>query len=114
VGGLVLDHQARGLPDYVLFAHPAGGLLLTQRMANLIVRAATLAGVLAPLAATPAGRNDSGPEEPFAAALVNSGGARSRSTESHLPAATTSPATPSAGKHAPAKSTANFIRRSLL
>ena len=26
----LLDHQARGLPDYVLFAHPAGGLLLTQ------------------------------------------------------------------------------------
>ena len=58
----LLDHQARGLPDYVLFAHPAGGLLLTQRMANLIARAATLAGVLAPLAATPLGRSDSGPE----------------------------------------------------
>ena len=67
----LLDHQARGLPYYALFTHPAGGLLLTQRMANLIARAAALAGLPRPLAATRAGRSDSGPEAPFAATLVN-------------------------------------------
>ncbi|WP_298798304.1 hypothetical protein [uncultured Pseudonocardia sp.] len=72
----LLDHQARGLPDYALFVHPAGGVLLTQRMANLIARAAALAGVHRPLAATRAGRSDSGPEEPFAATLVKSGAVR--------------------------------------
>ena len=43
-------------PRRWLATHPARG--------DLIARAATLAGVLAPLAATPAGRSDSGPEGP--------------------------------------------------
>lgn len=28
----LLDHRDRELPDYALFAHSAGGLLLTRRM----------------------------------------------------------------------------------
>ena len=59
----LLDHQAHGLPDYVLFTHPAGGLLLTQRMATSSPGPPPRR-VLAPLAATPAGRSDSGPEGP--------------------------------------------------
>jgi hypothetical protein len=45
-------------------------------MANLVASAAALADLPRPLATTTAGRSDSGPEEPFAAALVNSGAAR--------------------------------------
>lgn len=45
-------------------------------MANLIARAAALAGLPRPLAATRAGRSDSGPEAPFAATLVNTDAVR--------------------------------------
>jgi len=41
----LLDHDARGLPVYRLLADHDGGLLLTQRMANLIGRAAANAGL---------------------------------------------------------------------
>lgn len=73
----LLDHQACGLPAYALFAGArGGGLLLPQAMGNLIGRAAALADLPIPLAATSAGRSDSGSEEPFATALVNSGAVR--------------------------------------
>ncbi len=73
----LLDHQARGLPAYALFAGArGGGLLLPQAMGNLIGRAAALADLPVPLAATSAGRGDSGSEEPFATALVTSGAGR--------------------------------------
>ncbi len=45
-------------------------------MGNLIGRAAALADLPIPLAATPAGRDDSGSEEPFATTLVNSDAVR--------------------------------------
>jgi hypothetical protein len=45
-------------------------------MANLVANAAALADLPRPVAATTTGRSDSGPEEPFAAALVNIGAAR--------------------------------------
>jgi hypothetical protein len=69
----LLDHQIRGLPAYALFAHRDGGLLLAQAMGHRIARAAAIADVPLPHAATPAGHSDSGPEEPFAAPLVNVG-----------------------------------------
>lgn len=72
----LLDHQARGLPAYALFSCPTGGLLLSQRMASLITRAATVTGLPRPVAATATGRSDSGPEPPFGAALINSGAVR--------------------------------------
>ena len=55
----MLDHHIGGLPDYALFAHRDGGLLLTPAMANLIGRAAALAELPIPPAAT-SGRSDSG------------------------------------------------------
>jgi hypothetical protein len=71
----LLDHQDRGLPTYALFTRRDGGLLLAQAMSHSIARAAAIADVPDPHAATPAGRSDSdsGPETPFAAALVNAG-----------------------------------------
>jgi hypothetical protein len=62
----LLDHNARGLPDYRLLADRDGGLLLTQRMANLIGRAAAHTSLPPPPAATSA-RRDRGPDGPFAA-----------------------------------------------
>ena len=43
---------------------------------DLIARAASVADLAIPPGATAAGRNDSGPEEPFAAALVSPGTVR--------------------------------------
>lgn len=62
----LLDNDARGLPVYRVLVDHDGGLLLTQRMANLIGRAAVHAGVPPPLAATTQ-RSDSGLDGPFAA-----------------------------------------------
>ncbi|MGH3612847.1 MAG: hypothetical protein ACRDRK_09665 [Pseudonocardia sp.] len=45
-------------------------------MGNLIGRAAALADLPIPLAATSAGRGDSGPEEPFSAAALSGGAVR--------------------------------------
>ena len=61
------------MPSYILFTRRDGGLLLAQAMGHHIARAAAIADVPLPYAATPAGYSDSGPETPFAAALVNAG-----------------------------------------
>ncbi len=62
----LLDHDARGLPVYRLLADHDGGLLLTQRTANIIGRAAAHAGLPPPPAATTQ-RTDCGLDGPFAA-----------------------------------------------
>ncbi len=67
----LIEHQARGLPGYALLTGHDGRLLLAQAMANLITRTATFAGLPRSIE-----RSDSGPEEPFAVGLVNSGGVR--------------------------------------
>lgn len=70
----LLDHQAQAVavrhqrPDGWLFRDRDGELLLTLRMSNLIGRAATLAGLPPPRAAT--SRHRGGLEEPFAVAVV--------------------------------------------
>lgn len=73
----LLDHQARGLPRYALFAaERGGGLLLPEAMSNVVGRAAAIADLPLPMAAISAGRGDSGPEEPFSAAIFSGGAIR--------------------------------------
>jgi hypothetical protein len=82
----LIEHHERGLPGYALLTGRDGGLLLAQAMVNRIARTATFAGI-----SRAVGRSDSGPEEPFAAPLVNSGAVRIDGAEppswprSHLP-----------------------------